>query len=269
MASPGMGTFILPTEPVFNVQVCPNMGPMVAPPPYSQPPPLQFMPPPVRQPGCPPGLEYLAQLDQLAIHQQLGLLEAVSGWETANNYIVKNSLGQQVFVAKEASSFFGLHLTGARRPFTINLYDNMGQLIVKLIRPLRCNLCCLPCCLQQLEVQCPPGNTIGYLKQNWHPFLPRFTILNDRKEPQLKIKGPLCNCSCISDIVFQVMSLDETAKVGQISKHWAGFVQDYTTNIDNFGISFEQDLDIKLKAMLMGACFLIDFMYFEEKSSRR
>lgn len=265
-----MGTFTLPAEPVYNAPpVSQNMAPQTAPPPYSQPAPPQLMPPPVRPPGCPPGLEYLAHLDQLVINQHLDVLELMSGWETANSYLVKNGSGQQVFVAKEGSNFLGRQLYGPSRPFNLNLYDNMGQLIVKIIRPLRCTLCCFPCCLQQLEVQCPPGNAIGYLEQNWHPILPKFTVLNERREPQLKIKGPLCYCSCMSDIVFQVTSLDEASKVGQIRKQWAGFVQEYTTNVDNFGISFEQDLDAKMKALLMGACFLIDFMFFEEKPQNR
>lgn len=267
MAYPGTGTFTLPAEPVYHIPTITgqNLGPQTAPPPYSQPPGPQLMPPPVRPPGCPPGLEYLAQVDQLLVHQQVDLLEVLSGWETENNYLVKNSSGQQMFVAKEVSNIFGRQVHGPSRAFTINLYDNMGQLIVKVVRPLRCTLCCFPCYLQELEVQSPPGNPIGYLEQNWHPFLPKFTILNERKEPQLKIKGPLCNCSCMSDIIFQVTSLDEMSKVGQISKQWTGFVQEYTTNADNFGISFPQDLDAKLKAVLMGACFLIDFMFFEQK----
>lgn len=267
MAYPGMGIFTLPAEPVYHAPtiIGQNMGPQIAPPPYMQPPAPQLMPPPVRPPGCPPGLEYLVQLDQLQVQQQVDVLEVLSGWETENNYLVKNSSGQQVFVAKEVSNVFGRQVHGPSRPFTINVYDNMGQLIVKVVRPLRCTLCCFPCCLQELEVQSPPGNAIGYLKQNWHPFLPKFTVLNERKEPQLKIKGPLCNCSCMSDIVFQVMSLDEASKVGQISKQWGGFVQEYTTNADNFGISFQPDLDAKVKAVLMGACFLIDFMFFEQK----
>eukprot|EP00057_Strongylocentrotus_purpuratus_P010805 XP_011665279.1 PREDICTED: phospholipid scramblase 1-like [Strongylocentrotus purpuratus] len=37
---------------------------------------MQLMPPPSAVPGCPPGLEYLVQLDQLLVHQQIELAEA-------------------------------------------------------------------------------------------------------------------------------------------------------------------------------------------------
>ena len=67
--------------------------------------------------GCPPGLEYLTQVDQLLINQQIELLESnlsyfsifwwnlfilvLTGWETQNKYRIRNSLGQQVYFAAE------------------------------------------------------------------------------------------------------------------------------------------------------------------------
>ena len=85
-------------------------------------------------PNCPPGLEYLTQIDQLLIKQQVELLEgmlnsvyfpfsfrpighhavtlyqrtlfslfftAFTDFETNNKYKILNSMGQQVFFAAE------------------------------------------------------------------------------------------------------------------------------------------------------------------------
>uniref|UniRef100_A0A3Q1BN04 Phospholipid scramblase n=1 Tax=Amphiprion ocellaris TaxID=80972 RepID=A0A3Q1BN04_AMPOC len=208
-------------------------------------------------------LSYLIQTDQVLIHQRVDLAEMVIGWEMNNVYTVKNSMGQQVFVAAEENDIFTMQVCGPARPFTIHLHDNMGQEVLTLIRPLRCGSCCFPCCLQELEVQSPPGNPIGYVEQNWHPFLPNFTILNDMRRPQLKIKGPCCDCRCMSDVIFEVTSLDESVVVGQISKQWGRFMQEGFTDADNFGISFPVDLEVKMKAVMVGVCFLIDFMFFE------
>jgi hypothetical protein len=45
--------------------------------------------------------------------------------------------------------------------------------------------------------------------------------------------------------------------VGKISKQWAGILREAFTDADYFGITFPMDLDVKLKAVMIGACFLI------------
>lgn len=56
---------------------------------------------------------------------------------------------------------------------------------------------------------------------------------------------------------LQVTSPDNQHQVGKISKQWSGFVREYFTAADNFGVSFPMDLDVKLKATMIGALFLI------------
>lgn len=79
----------------------------------------------------------------------------------------------------------------------------------------------------------------------------------------LRISGPCVICSCCADIDFEVKSLDDKYVVGKISKHWTGLIKELFTDVDNFGIQFPLDLDVKMKAVMLGACFLIDFMFFE------
>lgn len=51
---------------------------------------------------------------------------------------------------------------------------------------------------------------------------------------------------------------DGTGKpIGQIRKQWSGLLKEVFTDTDNFGIQFPMDMDVKMKAVLMGACFLI------------
>ncbi|XP_034852306.1 phospholipid scramblase 1 isoform X2 [Mirounga leonina] len=164
-------------------------------------------PPPL---DCPPGLEYLSQIDQILIHQQIELLEVLTGFETNNRYEIKNSFGQRIYFAAEDTDFCTRNCCGASRPFTMRILDNMGQEVITLERPLKCDSCCFPCCLQEIK------------------------------------------------------SLDEENVVGKISKQWTGFMREAFTDADNFGIQFPLDLDVKMKAVMLGACFLIDFMFFEK-----
>ncbi|XP_020637509.3 phospholipid scramblase 2 [Pogona vitticeps] len=267
---PGPGFAAAPGQPPYTFQGYP--GPYGAPPVQGQPdgaPGAMWMPPPPPPPNCPPGLEYLTQIDQILIHQQLELLEIITGFETCNKYEIKNAMGQKVYFAAEENDCCTRNCCGPSRPFTMKIMDNLGQEVIELTRPLRCSSCCCPCCLQELEVHAPPGTPVGYIKQLWDPCLPKFTIQNEAKEDILKIVGPCIVCSCCEDINFEVKSTDEKNTVGRISKQWTGFVKEAFTDADNFGIQFPLDLDVKMKAVMLGACFLIDFMFFEHGQNRQ
>ncbi len=90
---------------------------------------IQWMQAPQAPVGCPPGLEYLTEVDQLLVHQQIELLESkwsytatdyyalilynslftvLTGFETQNKYTVKNTLGQQVYFAAESMYYVGM-----------------------------------------------------------------------------------------------------------------------------------------------------------------
>jgi hypothetical protein len=45
--------------------------------------------------------------------------------------------------------------------------------------------------------------------------------------------------------------------VGRVTKQWSGLGKELFTDADNFGISFPLDLDVNVKATLLGAVFLL------------
>lgn len=73
---------------------------------------------------CPRGLEYLSMIDQLLVHQKVELLEAFVGFETNNKYIVKNSIGQNVYCAVEDNDCCTRNCCGPMRPFDMKVMDN-------------------------------------------------------------------------------------------------------------------------------------------------
>ncbi|KAF2897511.1 hypothetical protein ILUMI_08667 [Ignelater luminosus] len=218
-------------------------------------------------PNCPPGLEYLTMIDHLLVQQRVELLQAISGFETENKYTVHNSLGQKVYYATEMSDSRLRNWCGSLRPFEIKVLDNFGNQVMNLKRPLACKWCCFPCCLQSLEVSAPPGNVVGVIEQEWGILYPKFSIKNPSGDVVLRIEGPMLTMACCSDVDFKVLSVDGSNQVGKISKQWAGYVKEAYTVADNFGISFPMDLDVRMKAVMLGACFLIDMMYYEERPS--
>uniref|UniRef100_A0A669CQI0 Phospholipid scramblase n=1 Tax=Oreochromis niloticus TaxID=8128 RepID=A0A669CQI0_ORENI len=204
--------------------------------------------------GVPPGLEYLTQIDQILIHQNV---EAFIGFEKNRQYEIKNILGQKIYNAKEKSDCCTRNCCGSLRSFDMTIKDNMDREVIRLIRPFRCVSCCCPCCLQEMEVQAPPGTTIGYVKQDWHPFLPTFSIQGANKETLMRLEGPYFACNCCEDLNFELKGKDGDTPIGRISRQWSGLLKEAFSDTDNFGIQFPLDLDVKMKAVLMGACFLV------------
>lgn len=203
-------------------------------------------------------------VDQLLVHQKVELLEAFTGFETANKYSVKNSMGQKVYAAAEVSDCCTRQCCGPLRAFDMKIVDNLGQEVIHLNRPLACTACCFPCCLQRMDVTSPPGSLIGSIEQEWSILSPKFSIKNATGETVLTMEGPICTFSICGDVDFHIYSKSGGTKVGKISKQWSGLVREAFTDADMFGINFPMDLDVKMKAVLLGACFLIDFMFFEK-----
>ena len=96
----------------------------------------------------------------------------------------------------------------------MTITDLMGQEVIHLNRPLRCQLCCFPCCLQEMEVSSPPGAVIGSIQQQWSVVHPRLLIKNELGDPVLKIEGPCWTCSCGGDVEFNVLSVQTGEQVG-------------------------------------------------------
>jgi uncharacterized protein YxjI len=223
---------------------------------------------PQGNPNVPPGLEYLTMIDQLLVHQKVELLEAFTGFETQNKYTIKNSVGQKVYYAVEDSDCLTRNCCGPLRPFDMKILDNYKTEVIHLNRPLACDSCWFPCCLQNMEVSSPPGTVVGSIQQEWSILTPQFNIKNAAGDTVLKIEGPICTYSICGDVEFKVLSKDGGTQVGKISKQWAGLLREAFTDADYFGITFPMDLDVKMKAVMIGACFLIDVMFFEKRGNR-
>ncbi|CAE1285238.1 Phospholipid scramblase 2,Phospholipid scramblase 1,Phospholipid scramblase 3 [Acanthosepion pharaonis] len=167
--------------------------------------------------------------------------------------------------------FFPLH---SERSFSSD--HNSYHEVMRVIREFKCCVGCSWCacceaCALTVTVEAPVGTVVGKVKQTCSFLEPSYDITTPDDEVILKIQGPLCiwqGPCCVGDQKFKVYSSDMSSKVGKISKQWTGLVKEVFTKADNFGVSFPMDLDVKMKATMIGAVFLIDFMYFEQPQNQ-
>ncbi|XP_041377333.1 phospholipid scramblase 1-like [Gigantopelta aegis] len=200
--------------------------------------PVQWMNRPQPIPGCPPGLEYLAQLDQLLIKQQLEILEILTGLETPNKYKIVNNMGQQVyFAAQEAVVYKCCNDVQIYR--YIDITDNFGQVFSSD---------------ESTKVFSSDESTKVFSKDE-----STEVFSSDESTEVGKItKQRLCFFQVFfSDESTEIFSCDEGTKVGKISKELTKLIQELFTDADDFRVTFPMDLDVKMKALLLAAVFLI------------
>ncbi|XP_067220136.1 phospholipid scramblase 2-like [Chanodichthys erythropterus] len=199
---------------------------------------------------CPSHLETLTRIDQLFVHKEKSLDEACAeeccGIKSNNRYSVKNDFGESIFTILEDNDCCNRTCCAAARSFKMSVFNDSNQEIIRLVQPFVCN-----CCGHQLEVQSPRGVTIGYVRQN---FEPKFTVENEQGEPAFKIAGPCVACTCCSDQNFELVSLNEAVADSKIFKPFSSSGPNAGVH---FVVRFPSNLEVKMKATLLGACILI------------
>ncbi|CAJ0594315.1 unnamed protein product [Cylicocyclus nassatus] len=219
----------------------------------------------------PPGLEYLTMLDEIVIHQHSECFETFTGCETKNMYSLKNSHGQKIYHATEKSNWCTRQCCGSGRAFTMHIMDNFNREILLIRRPLNC--CGKACfgllprlglCRTKCTVESPPGNVIGRVEQQGFCCHTCLVVKDADGEAIMQVHSPCClilHCTC-QDKTFPVDKIDGES-VGSIMKKWGGCCREAFTDADEYSVTFPVNLDVKVKAVLLGATFLIDFMKFE------
>uniref|UniRef100_A0A1I7UVB8 Phospholipid scramblase n=1 Tax=Caenorhabditis tropicalis TaxID=1561998 RepID=A0A1I7UVB8_9PELO len=252
---PGVNPSNGPTYPIPMVQAAPGTVWMPLPPTIHQ---------------CPQGLEYLNHLDQVQIYQLKDLLEIVLDWETRNKYVMKNANGEQCYYALEESGCCERLMCGPQRGFTMHIVDNFKRevLTIKRVMMMNQNGCfgccaCIECCQHECSIETPSMGLLGTVRQTFACMKTNFEVLDAQNQVIFEIEAPDC-CTLMGcqDQLFEIKS--NGVVIGAITKKWTGMCREFLTDADTFFVNFPKDLDVKLKGVLIGATFLIDFMVFEK-----
>jgi hypothetical protein len=201
-------------------------------------------------------------------------LEYCCGCESENEYGIYNpaSGGGKILVAREHSGWLARNCCGSARPYdmTVNTMDNRE--IVRYERPYhgrRGGIFCCMCefCFQVVRVfsgkdTANPGKRLGYVRENYSFCVPEFSIFNENDTEVFKIVGDCCG-ACNYSLHIYAGKSETKDSIGVIQKRWAGIAKELFTDADNFFITFPGNATAEERALLLGALFLIDFLFFE------
>eukprot|EP00735_Rhodelphis_limneticus_P009905 TRINITY_DN288_c0_g1::TRINITY_DN288_c0_g1_i1::g.1571::m.1571 TRINITY_DN288_c0_g1::TRINITY_DN288_c0_g1_i1::g.1571 ORF type:complete len:283 (+),score=118.09,sp/Q3ZBG9/PLS2_BOVIN/27.99/6e-19,Scramblase/PF03803.10/2.5e-29 TRINITY_DN288_c0_g1_i1:58-849(+) len=174
------------------------------------------------------------------------------------------------FMAKEESEMIQRICCGPYREFNITLKAG-DQPMLKFFRPFKCTIL-LGCFLlypQEIQVTIPNGPALGSVVQNFKCCSCNY--LFDVKDAQgsklYEIRGYMMQCGpnmCCKKFYFELYNTNDQL-VGTIENVFPGCnLRGLCSKADNLQVLLNQKIPKEHKALLLGAVFLIDFMFFEK-----
>jgi hypothetical protein len=224
----------------------------------------------------------LDQCNALIIKQEFHLIEAL-GWERNNRYSCFQAQaiddraqaivpGPELFYAKEQCECCERQCCGPQRSTQIMLYTGQlaqmaqggtGAPIATFNKSMHLQGCCF--CRPEMQVVGGTGNPLGRIhdpcvltKVNQNVYDANGAVLYEICGSCCQI-GALCACA---DFHFDI--LENGQVVGLIDKIFNG-CEELCLQVNTFRIRFPPNADVNRKLLLIGAAFLIDFEYFEQK----
>jgi len=238
----------------------------------------------------------LVNTEKLIVKQKFDALEALANaaanavdmdalgnlGEVANKYQVLTNDGGDKFRVVEQSDYCGLTGRCCCNPnhaLKLHVYapDEVSHTDAVMVfdRPCKCGQCCSCCdiCRQEMTAYDGEGGQVGYVKQPLFGggFAPKLEVMErEGEEPYATIESDAmcCIAGLCCDHNFVVKD-DEGNEIGRVVKQKPSSFQELAVELasdaDVFAIDFKRDLDVRKKATMFGALYLIDYMFFENE----
>jgi uncharacterized protein YxjI len=197
-------------------------------------------------------MDRLAGVSGLVVVQRKEWGEILTGFETRNKYIVLDTSGGELYLAAEegGSTLLRMFLKGLR-PFTMAVLHQDGRPVLRVQRPFRFYF-------HRADVFDAGGRLLGTLQRRLSFARRIYSVLDSSGREVFELFGPL-----LHPWTFEIRK--DGREVGKISKKWSGLTLEAFTDADKFGVTFPAEWDTSVKAVFLGAVFLIDFVHFENK----
>lgn len=191
------------------------------------------------------------------------------------------------------------------REYNLSLVQG-EEVVARIRKPYRVSRFC--CYSNAVRIESPEDNPIGHIRQIFTLFgHPRYAIFDCQQPPNTAsflIESVSCRfcctpCLCTSicgNKEFRIVCVETKEEAGTISRHWSdsdGSLEpaetegvtgaeepfggggggagssSFAAGGQSFGIKFASNLEARHKVLLLSACFMMDFFYFENDRRRR
>lgn len=212
-------------------------------------------------------LSHLASSQKLTIRQEVDMCEVMCKIIGEVKFSILDDGGNILFYVCEKSNWCARQYCMNHRPHSISIKDRSGRVMMKVIRPIDCSLCCGLIAPDVIDVHLPNHEKLGSVKQNFS-LTPSFNIYNSLSHPIMKLTGPYFHATCFSGQTVEFDLIDmQDRKLGKLLKHWSGCGKELYTNCDNFSIEFPVNASPEEKALILASFTLVNIRHYERRNT--
>ncbi|CAB04084.3 Phospholipid scramblase [Caenorhabditis elegans] len=217
-------------------------------------------------------LQLLTSLSKVEVHEIMQPVEILADWGTAKRYQIRNENGEQCYDVLEESDGSERRFCGSQRGFVMHINNALKAEVLTVKREFRCcggccyGCCaCVGCCQHDCVVESPTLGTLGTIRQRFGFLTTSFDVMDGKGARIFRIEIPFWKLMGFQDKEFSIKNIDDGTEIGKIIRKTARLAGEPIV-FKKYTINFPTDLDVKLKAVLMGATFLIvnNFLEFQQ-----
>lgn len=224
----------------------------------------------------------------IAIERQLEMGSILLGFEQGRFFRLYRPDGTVLGHMEEVDMGIGKailrQITRLHRPFTVRVFDSMGNHTLTIQRPfsfINSHIqCFLPAAVDQSETS--PDLLIGESRQEWHPWRRRYNLFVNNKSASMdqfgRVDAPFLS--------FQFPVADEQNRVlASVDRNWTGIGRELFTDTGVYFLRFspervhetllnsndivsQRPLTLTERTVMMATAISIDFDYFSRHSNR-
>ncbi len=182
--------------------------------------------------------------------------EKVGFFKFENQYKIFNEEGHQIGRVQQKMSlgqkFLRMIISPAALPFKIEIYDEKDAMILKVSRGWTF-------WMSKITIEDVTGTTLGFIKQKFKLFTPKFEVLDSQNMILAELKG---------DWKAWDFNLNNTQgqTLATINKKWNGAMKELFTTADKYRVSIDGNLvNDTLKKIILSSAITIDMVLKERK----